>query len=237
MLVLLLLVAIVLVIFGRWFAHTPPERIKAALRRTLWAVLAALFLLLVLTGRMHWVFALIGGAIPLIQQAILAWRRAKILRDRLSPNGGSSGPRHSKVDTRYLRMELNHESGELNGEVLEGPYQGRQLNELTRSALLDLLRHIQQDNESARLLESYLDRRFGPEWRDEGARSGPGTEHHGGPMTEAEALDILGLAPGAGPDEIRAAHRRLMQNFHPDRGGSTYLAAKINQAKDVLLGK
>jgi DnaJ-domain-containing protein 1 len=56
------------------------------------------------------------------------------------------------------------------------------------------------------------------------------------PFSKNEAYDLLGLKPGATEDEIKSAHKRLMKDFHPDKGGTDYLAAKINQAKDVLLG-
>ena len=85
-------------------------------------------------------------------------------------------------------------------------------------------------------MEAFLDRRW-QGWRDR-ASDRAKTERkspRGGGMTANEAYDVLGLTSGAKPDEIRAAHRRLMMKFHPDQGGSTYLAARINQAKEILL--
>jgi len=103
--------------------------------------------------------------------------------------------------------------------------------------LIDLLRLCRSgDAQSAAVLEAYLDRVRGDAWREHTRGQGTATPGPGAAMTRDEALAILGLAEGAGEDDVRAAHRRLMQRFHPDRGGSDYLAAKINEAKRLLLG-
>jgi DnaJ domain len=92
------------------------------------------------------------------------------------------------------------------------------------------------DPQSAQILEAYLDRAH-PSWRDDlGRADGEHGSAAGGGMTREQALEVLGLEAGASEDDIRRAHRELMMKMHPDRGGSTYIAAKINEAKDVLLG-
>lgn len=142
----------------------------------------------------------------------------------------------SSVTTDHLEMQLDHDTGEMHGRVLKGMFAGRDLPTLS-PADLGLLwqdcRHV--DMESAQLIEAYLDR-LHPSWREDMAR-GESDMSRGpdGRMTEEEALEILGLKPGAEEDAIRRAHRELMLKLHPDRGGSTYLAAKINEAKDVAL--
>ncbi len=150
--------------------------------------------------------------------------------------GGTRSPgQRSQVRSQFLDMTLDHDSGELKGMIVAGPYAGRSLDSFELRELAAMLADF--DAESIPLLESYLDRRF-PAWRQntqgDGARR-QGRAPAGGKMTEEEAYQILGLQPGAGRDDISRAHRALMKKLHPDQGGSTYLAARVNEAKDTLL--
>jgi hypothetical protein len=155
---------------------------------------------------------------------------------------GAQGPTHkssgqtSRVVTEHLEVELDHDTGAIRGRVRKGFFLGRELPGLAPAEMAHLWQDCRfADPQSAQILEAYLDR-LHPTWREDMAR-GEGQRGAGGAMTRAEALEILGLQPGAGADEIRRAHRELMLKLHPDRGGSTFLAAKINEAKEVLLVK
>ena len=102
--------------------------------------------------------------------------------------------------------------------------------------LIGLLKVCRQDEkESARLIEAYLDREF-DNWREQAKSHNSRGPFPGGNMERAEALQVLGLQEGASAYDIREAHRHLIAGMHPDHGGSDYLAAQINHAKDVLLG-
>jgi hypothetical protein len=141
----------------------------------------------------------------------------------------------SQVRSQFLDMTLDHDSGELLGQIVAGPYAGHSLAEFDLPQLTAMIPGF--DAESVSLLESYLDRRF-PAWRLDAQGHGAGGQRHAastGKMTNEEAYQILGLQPGAGRDDIVRAHRGLMKKLHPDQGGSTYLATRVNEAKDTLL--
>jgi DnaJ domain len=146
----------------------------------------------------------------------------------------------SRVTTDHLEVELDHDSGEIAGRVLKGAFAGRRLEELSPAEMAGLWQDCRfVDPQSAQIIEAYLDGAH-PTWREDLARAAgePGpSPPDDGKMTREQALEVLGLAGDAGDEDIRRAHRELMMKLHPDHGGSTFLAAQINEAKDVLLGK
>ena len=153
------------------------------------------------------------------------------------PGAADARPgRVSIARSAMIEMRLDHDTGAMSGSVLAGPYAGRPLDSLSRPDLIALRAALARDDpDGLNLLETYLDRRFAG-WRE--AEQGEG-ERRGGPgaggMSRAEAYEVLGLPEGAGAESIIRAHRALMKKFHPDHGGSTALAARVNQAKDVLM--
>lgn len=187
---------------------------------------------------------LIGYAAPLAAAGYwLIWGSG---RPSLGGWGGRpSAHQSSRVVTDTLEVELDHDTGALGGTVRSGRFRGREIESLTPAELAEIWRDCRfADPQSAQILEAWLDRTH-PSWHDDLARAAGDADTEepprrtpgpSGPMTKFEAYEILGLRPGATPDDIRRAHRELMMKMHPDRGGSTYLAAKLNEAKDLLLG-
>lgn len=199
---------------------------------------------------------IVGGGAGVIAVGALLFRRIDIamilgavatsvlLRGRLGrfsfdSIGGGKG-NMSKVRSRYLAMELDHDTGEYGGRVVDGQFAGWDLMDLGEAETRALIAEIGQDAESVNLLESWLDtnragwREYFAEQDAEGPTNGP---NDNGRDPVAEAYKVLGLKPGASEDEIKAAHRDLMKGVHPDHGGSEFLAAKINEARDLLLGR
>lgn len=258
--------------FLYWFSRTPATQVARVLRRVaLWGGIG-LLVIATLSGRLNPIFAALAAAIPVGFRILHLLHMLPMLQRVLRslglgglagsiPSGGLGGglggaagaggksEQRSAIRTRYLAMSLDHESGAMDGEVREGPFQGRHLSELVLDQLLRMLELYQDnDEQSAAVLTAYLEREH-PDWREQAAEGGAdwdagdgrGTTGSGGQgMTRDDALAILGLDAGGGaqpePEQIRAAHRRLMQKLHPDRGGSDYLAAQINAAKTLLLG-
>lgn len=176
--------------------------------------------------------------VPVLAVGIAALFRGRIGGLDLGAGRKSEG-KASRVASRFVEASLDHDSGRLGGRVIEGTFAGRGLDDLDEADLMALLREASADPDSAALVEAYLDRRF-PLWREDGqedAGAGAGGPADAGAMTDKQAYEVLGLSPGASEAEIRAAHRRLLKGVHPDRGGSTFLASRINLAKDRLLSR
>ena len=203
----------------------------AATRRALGLVLLVLGLIAVaIIGiRFHWGIGLVA-ALPLLFRA---WRQLQAMSGRYSPTPGQT----STVETDYIRMVVDLDSGEMNGTVLQGSHAGAAIDELDLESLLSLLEECRdRDPQGARVLETFIERKF-PDAFDgeEHAAEPPPGRDPSSHITRSHALEILGLEEGASDDDVVEAHRRLMQKLHPDRGGSDYLAAQINRAKEVLL--
>lgn len=204
-----------------------PSALANTLRYGLPVAAAALGAVLTLIGR--------GGVgIPLLAFSVALFTRARRAARATRQPGGQS-----YVRSAALEMELDLDTGEMNGLVLAGSFEGAELNNLDEPDLMQLYSELAADSESLGLLEAYLDRRT-PDWRagfdmddDAGLGASPGS----GAMTQKEAYEVLGLGPGASEAEIREAHRRLMKRMHPDAGGSAFLAGRINEAKAVLLSR
>ncbi len=220
---------------SKLFAGANPKKL-ATLMKTGGGVLSlGVAALLMLRGRLDMAL-FVGG----IGAWLLGWSAYGPggMRFPWSGDKAETPGKRSTVESALLRMELDHDSGGMTGKVRAGHFAGRDLDGLSLPEIATLMREcLAQDPEGARLLEAYLDRRT-PGWREDadrhrdarqGGAPGPGA------MSEQEAYEILGLQPGAGEQAVREAHRSLMKRIHPDAGGSSGLAARVNQAKDVLL--
>jgi hypothetical protein len=221
---------ILFLVAGRAFATANPAVLARQLRVGVGAAALVAAGLLVVRGMAGYALSLAAIGVWLL------WGRG-MGGFRTSGRAQKVNGRTSRVVTDHLEVELEHDTGAIRGRILKGAFIGRELENLKPVELARLWADCRfTDPQSAQILEAYLDR-VHPTWRDDMARADSGQPSGpDGKMTRDQALEILGLKPGASEEDIRRAHRELMMKLHPDHGGSTYLAAKINQAKDVLLG-
>jgi hypothetical protein len=211
---------------GLFWLMTIPAKQRAAFLSTAGPVLV------IVAGSLLTLLRREAIGIPLIIIGVSWWRRNRSKR----PISSAEGPK-STVRSANLEMELDHDTGEMEGTVLTGRMQGVSLSSLSEEEILSLYFDFRSDTDSISLLESFLDRYY-PDWRDrvdaDAYRNQNGTSGFDN-MTRQEAFQILGLEPDASEEEIHQAWRRLIKGVHPDSGGSAFLAAKINTARDILL--
>lgn len=234
-LILILAIAAVVYILWRRASAMPPHKRRGEYIKLGLGVMVVVVIGLTLTGRMHWVGAALTGLLVAMRQTLPLLIRVFPMLASLRGAQAASAGQSSTVESSILRMRLDHDNGELSGEVLRGHYEGWRLQDMNRQQLEELLDWCRgEDQDSVQLLVSYLQQRFPGEGSFEGQAppGNPGSAQ----MNRAEALAVLGLDEEATEEDIVAAHRKLMQKLHPDRGGNDYLAAKVNQAKDLLLG-
>ncbi|MDI9847521.1 molecular chaperone DnaJ [Rhodoblastus sp. 17X3] len=217
----------------RQLGRASPARVAENLRMGGGLLAAAAALLVLLRGRVPLALGFGGLSLYLFTGESFSWSKFAQMAARRA-----QAKKTSRVRTAFLEMTLDLASGDVEGTVLAGTFMGAPLSALSREEL-DRLREecAARDPDSVLLLDNYLDRRF-PGWRaasDGDAHAGRSQAGRGGEMTEEEAYQTLGLRSGAGAEEIVRAHRRLMKERHPDHGGTTDDAARLNQAKDRLM--
>ena len=221
-----------MLLMANWYASADTKAVMKFLKWGMISLIVGLGLFFLISGRLGWAFMALPALLPWFMRLRVLVRAAKAF-SRMT-GGARAANQTSDVETPTLRMSLDHESGEMRGQVLKGPFAGWRIEDMTGRDLVQLLNSCRGDDEdAARLLESYLDRHH-PSWREEEPRSNKANSS-GSTMDRSEAYQVLGLDEGADDTLVKEAHRRLIAGLHPDHGGSDYLAAKINQAKDILL--
>ncbi len=234
-LILLLAIVAVVYILLRRAQTMPPHKRRAEYIKLGLGIVVAATLFLAATGRMNWIGAAFAGLLVAARQGLPLLLRVFPMLKHLRNKGAPATGQNSTVATALLRMDMDHDSGALQGEILKGTFKGWRLTDMDRQQLQQFFAYCSsEDADSLQLLDSYLQQQFpGENFCSGGQQSAPESSNA---MGRSEALAMLGLSEEATEEDIIAAHRKLIQKLHPDRGGNDYLAAQINQAKDLLLG-
>ena len=224
---------VLLLLAGRQFAYANPSKLVGAMRKTAGIAVLAAAGFLVVRGALPLAIPLAVFGLSLMGRGGWFGLGGPFASSRRTPG------QKSDVRTDRLEMQLDHDSGQMDGTCFRGRFAGRALSTLCDREAMELLAELHHEGApEAALMEAYLDWRL-PGWRD-AAQASAGQAGSSGRakttrMSAEEAYAVLGIATDASEEEITQAHRRLMMKMHPDQGGSTYLAARINEAKEVLL--
>ena len=220
---------------GRWYISANPATLVKVLKWTLIGTILTAIMFFIVSGRFSLAFATVPALLPWLMRLRQAVRLAKSFNHMSKKASNSKSGQTSRITTKYLDMKLDHDTGILSGQVIHGKFYGQNLSDLSDQHLVQLFDELElYDIESIQILLSYVSRER-KDWRAHSKKSYKNEEN--GPMTEKEAYDILGLELGVPEKDILNAHKQLIFHLHPDKGGSTFLASKVNQAKDTLLNK
>ncbi|MCW9005280.1 MAG: DnaJ domain-containing protein [Gammaproteobacteria bacterium] len=236
-------ILIAIVILVNYYKRSSVTNKKNIIKYSLFAAVCAALIALVATGRLNWLVAIAGTMVPLIPKVIkwmikyispLLYLVNKFKSQKSNKSSKSVHGQQSQVESMYLVMTLDHDTGRMEGRIIKGEFLGRSLSDMTKDELRKLMRDC-DDDETISLLMAYMDRYNRREHAHDNERHNTGKVEEPAFMSIHEARKILGVEENASKDEVINAHRNLMQKMHPDRGGSEYLAVKINRAKDILL--
>ncbi len=229
--VLALCVIVGIALMGRWLLNAEPRHILRAAKWLGIVLVVAFAMFILFRGGFQGMAAVLPPLLLFLFRGRRIWQA---LRNAAKAARGPTPGQSSGVRTRWLAMTLDHDTGAMDGEVLQGPFAGRWLSDLSPQELSALADELDGDTESRQVFDAWLDR-MGPQAEAEGQEEAPSGAGDESGMSVARAREILGVDVDADDKEIREAHRRLMLANHPDHGGSSWLATQINLAKDVLL--
>ncbi|MDD9891685.1 MAG: molecular chaperone DnaJ [Gammaproteobacteria bacterium] len=242
-----LLALLVLPIIAYYFVKEVNQRFNFTPRQTrlLFLIVAALLVIavLIVLGRLPvgFILAPLGAAAAFVLRFLPTLLRLLPMWQIFKSRTASARPRQegqtSTIRTEFLAMELEHDTGNMDGEVLKGKFSRKLLSSLQLDELLELYNECLADADSSQVLEAYIER-IHPNWREQSNHDyGPAPAPDDSRMDHQLASEVLGLSDPIEKEDVIQAHRKLMQKLHPDRGGSDYLAKKINMAKDFLLNE
>lgn len=222
MLIKLLLGLVLLYFIFKWFHKY--QRVNPKQKKQLWvqgAILLAVAMILlgVVTGRMHWAGAVVAGTLPFL-------RKGAFLLMRLVPLWMQKTGGKAHFTTEYLDLEIDVANKAVRGKVIKGLYEGQNFADLSAEQLAKLAEYYHDRDKKSHFFVRAAQKGFQDQTAQQPDLQDPDRK---------EALQILGLNDNPSEDDIITAHRRLINKLHPDRGGSDFLASRVNQARDVLL--